>query len=780
MSEHPPIENPSLENENRVLKQRIDELERIISSGNGGVRAGSSPVKIDIRQRLKIWLKIILFTAVLAVAAIPSYLVLRDRWLEHYVNISFVNELWWKIVFLRQFPLPRYFLAIFAATLLSAVLVFLWRGGPVLVLSNLTLGDGTTPLINVQAWQQKTARILLACSAGLILISATVMILARRIPGIELLLALLLLIAGLVLREYPIEDIKALLERRGRFWLDAALFFLAVCLALYGAFGITKPDAIYLVVLILTGVNFARHWRVTPPIFWVSVAALIALTWKINGWEYTVIGDEYSFFEVRMHMANMTIRELLNNTFNGTFVYGSHPYFSSYIQYVFMLLFDNHNFGWRFSNPFLVACSLFFFYSFFKSFLSQRTALITVILLGFSHYLMSFTKIGYNNPQALFAMGLVLAATAWALKTRRVIAFSLLGLCIGLCFYVYPAALYLIPLPFFALLIFYPPWKKGALKNWLLVILAAAVLIYPLIIQAKYWETKIPGTFITSEVSASTGSLAKNILINIFYAFYSYLYTIQQTHFVSTGYIDPLSGVFFITGMAYLFKQIARMNKSAIFLAGSFLFMLVIVGATHGREFPTTTRMFMLLPWFAVFTAFGLEWYLDKASNLFTVKQSSLLVIAILCIIAVNLYQAYRINIRNTAQYQAVEAMFLKTAREINVRPDIQPKSYVFIGPPDWGIDGLRMLQRAYQVPDSPTQLAYLPLDGDRIPVTAETILLDNNTVVLVLANMAPERIASVDASLAGLGRAMCEIKNMAGNVQFQLWHTGDLGWLCP
>jgi hypothetical protein len=445
-----------------------------------------------------------------------------------------------------------------------------------------------------------------------------------------------------------------------------------------------------------------------------------------------------------------------------------------------MLLFDNHNFGWRFSNPFLVACSLFFFYSFFKSFLAQRTAIITVILIGFSHYLISFSKIGYNNPQALFAMGLLLAATAWALKSRRVIAFSLLGLCIGLCFYVYPAALYLIPLPFFALLVFYPPWKKGALQNWALVILSAAILIYPLIIQAKYWETKIPGTFIGAQVSASAGSLAGNIFTNILYSFYSYLYTVQQTHFVSTGYIDPLSGVFFITGLVYLLKQIGRLNKSAIFLAGSFLFMLVMVGATHGREFPTTTRMFLLVPWFAAFTAFGLEWFLDKASGLFSINQRSLIGFAILCLIAVNLYQAYGINVRNTAQYQSIEAMFLKTAREVSANPNVQPKSYVFIGPPGWGIDGLRMLQKTFQVPDSPRLLSNLPLDGDRIPVPAEAALLDSDTVVLVLANMAPERIANVDASLAGLGRAMCEIKNMAGNVQFQLWHTGDLGWLCP
>jgi 4-amino-4-deoxy-L-arabinose transferase-like glycosyltransferase len=112
-----------------------------------------------------------------------------------------------------------------------------------------------------------------------------------------------------------------------------------------------------------------------------------------------------------------------------------------------MKLFDNRNFGWRFSNPFLMACSLPFFYYFFKAFVSQRIALMAVILLGFSHYLLSFSKIGYNNLQALFATGLVLASLTWALQSMKPIAFSATGLVMGLCFYIYPAALYVVPLP---------------------------------------------------------------------------------------------------------------------------------------------------------------------------------------------------------------------------------------------------------------------------------------------------------------------------------------------
>jgi 2,4-dienoyl-CoA reductase-like NADH-dependent reductase (Old Yellow Enzyme family) len=39
--------------------------------------------------------------------------------------------------------------------------------------------------------------------------------------------------------------------------------------------------------------------------------------------------------------------------------------------------------------------------------------------------------------------------------------------------------------------------------------------------------------------------------------------------------------------------------------------------------------------------------------------------------------------------------------------------------------------------------------------------------------------ISQIDAQLQGWGKVMCEIKNDNNVPQFQLWHSGDLGWLC-
>ncbi len=716
----------------------------------------------------------------LLASVIPSYFVIQDRWFGKLISVTVVDEAWWNIVALRGLGYPRYFLIIFGITVFTALVVFFWRKGPLLVFSNLRIGSTDTSAIQADGKQYRISSYLLLCAMVIADISAGFVFIEGRIPGWDLLLALALFIGGRVWMEYPVEDLKQYFQQRGRFLLDAAIFVIALCNALYAIFGESKPNYLFFLLFGLAGINFLRHQKETPAIFWVSMASLVALTWKINGWEYVVIGDEYSFYtEIRNILENRTAWELINNTFNGSFVYGTHPYFSSYIHDFFMKLFDNHNFGWRFSNPFLVACSLFFFYYFFKALIPHRTALITVILLGVSHYLLSFSKIGYNNLQALFGLGLVLAACTWALQSMRILAFSMLGLSMGLCFYIYPAALYVIPLPILGLFIYLPPTHKTALKRWGWMLLSAALLFYPLIAQPKYWAAKIAGTFLYTDVSNSALTLFKNISLNMLYTALSFLYIPEQTHYVSTGYMDPISSIFIVIGFAYLAKLALGRNRSAVFLALSFLYMFFIVGATHGRNFPTATRMFLLLPWFALFTAFGLTWCAEKSALFFNVNRRVLINLAASFIVLVNLYNAYVIDIDNMVQYHSLAPLFVRTVRMIDANSQVPPKSYAFVAPTGWDISGMKVVQRAYLVPDSPRQLINLPLEGNQLPENDAELVSQRDVVVIVKADIDDNTTSQVDAQLQDWGKSVCEIRNEKNVLQFQLWHSGDLGWLC-
>lgn len=774
MAENTSPEEMSLEKENRALQQKIGELERTLSE----IEINKSQAHQSRNSPL--WWKKALFAIMLIVSVLPSYFVMQDRWFENLISIKAVDELWWNTLPLRNLAYPRYFLIVFSAIVFNLLVVLLWRRGPNLIFSNLSLAKAEPSSGQVDRKQYRTGYYMLLGALVIADISAGFVLFKGRIPGWDLLVTLAMFISGRVLMDYPLNGIKQYFQERGRFLLDTAIFIIALCSALYAIFGESKPNYIFFAFLVFAGINFLRHRKAIPVIFWVGMASLVALTWKIDGWEYVVIGDEYSFYtEIRSILENRTAWELINNTFNGSFVYGTHPYFSSYIQNIFMKMFDNHNFGWRFSNPFLVAFSLFFFYYFFKSFIPRRTALVTVILLGVSHYLLSFSKIGYNNLQALFAMGLVLTTFTWALRSMSLTAFSVLGLSIGLCFYLYPASLYLIPLPILGLLIYLPPKNKEALKPWGWMILSASLLIYPLVAQPKYWGAKIAGTFFYTDVINSVEALTQNIFLNMLYTSLSFLYSPEQSHYVSTGYMDPLSSVFIVIGFAYLTKLAFSRNKSALFLALSFLATFIIVGATHGRNFPTATRMFLLLPWFALFTAFGLEWCAEKAGFLFNLNNRSLISLSMGLIVIVNLYHAYVIDIRNMAQYHTLAPMFVKTVREINANSQVPPKSYAFVAPPGWDTSGLATIQRVYLVPDSPRQLINLPVEGNQLPASAADLVSQRDIVIIVKGDIDSNIITEVDAQLQGWGKSKCEIRNRKGTLQFQLWHSGDLGWLC-
>lgn len=773
MSNNAHMDEASLEKENRSLRQRVDELERSL------VDLKSANLDAVPKSKIERW-KIAVFGFLLIVSLIPSYLVLRHRWLEKVVDIQSVNQIWYDNTILRSLPYPQYFLLIFIATLLAMLIVIFWREKPMLVFSNLNLGAIETNNEPINLKQLKLGNYLLAASFIVVDISAVWMLMQARIPSWDLLLALALFLAGLILLDPLRISLPEWIQTHGQFILDAALLIIALCSALYATFGESKPNLIFYLLLVAAALNFLKHRKQTHPLFWVSIFSLVALTWNINGWNYVVIGDEYSFFiEVHNILDKRTAWELMSTTFDGNFVYGTHPYLSSYIHNFFMKLFDNHNFGWRFSNPVLVACSLPLFYYFFKAFVPRKVAITIVILLGFSHYLLSFSKIGYNNLQAFFIMGALLASFTWAVKSMRPLAFCVTGLAMGLCFYLYPAALYLVPLPVIGFLVYLPPTNKEALKRWAWMAVSMALLFYPLVVQPEYWEAKVAGTFLYTEASYSFGALVENVLRNVVFSGFSYLFIPEQSHFVSIGYLDLLSSVFVVIGFGVLVRNVLQRNKSAVYLIVSFLFMFLIVGATHGRNFPTTTRMFLLLPWFALFAALGLQWCLETAKSLFHVDQRAASTLLLGLIVVVNLYHTYVVDVRNMAQYHSLAPMFIKTVREIDAHPQTPHKSYAFVGTPGWSTDGMQVIQTAYQVPDSPRQLITLTLEENQIPASAQDLVIERDIVVIVKSDLEESLVTQVNAQLQGWGKSVCEIRNERGSLQFYLWHSGDLGWLC-
>jgi hypothetical protein len=468
------------------------------------------------------------------------------------------------------------------------------------------------------------------------------------------------------------------------------------------------------------------------------------------------------------------------NLFHGTYVYETHPYISSLIQAVFMKLVGVDSFGWRFSSIYLSAISIGLFYLFLKRFCPNRIALFSSILLAGSEYIMSFDKIGYNNLQALFAMGLVLAVSGYAVQSKRLFGFTLLGASMALCFYVFPAALYILPIPILLLMIYLPPFSKQNIRFWVMLIIPLWVCIFPLLLQPDYWQSKLSGTiFNTPSLIGTFQNLIIHFASNIFFAFYSFLYIYQQSHYVFSSYTDPLTGMLILIGIAAFLGNFLR-RKFATFWIISFAIMIFLVGSSHDQTYPLTTRMFLLLPFFAFFAAIGLSWLQIKLREVTGNKKFSKLLSRVLLIIVIllNTYQAY---VKAPEYYKGqFESSYLSTIENIENKYTNDPKTFLLFSSKAWGMYASQALQEVYGIPKEWDRI--IELDADQLNGSTETTALirQGNTFVIIRPSTDGSSQKNVEEQISALGEKLCPIMDHpGGNLLFDLWYPEGFNYAC-
>lgn len=769
----------TLEAENVTLKQRVGELERRVAELEAELteRQGGSWGSIDVRDRL--W-PVLFLTTTLLLAAVPSALVVRDRWLGQRPAVSPFQDLWCRVKFFCQLAYPPYFVLVFVCFLGVLVLIALWKDGQLLALSSSLPGGSAGNLSSdIGSLQSRVSRaLLLGSGAGFVLIVLWG-ISHDRWPGWNLALVFSAYLPGWLLREVPVEDI-ADKWRRNQGWLVAlCLAEISLILLFAGYFAEQRFRWVFVFLLLLAIINLRPYYRKISPIVWVMTLALILFTLNINAWWLSTIGDEYSFFYFARDIADRQSLAMIGaRLFDGEVVYGTHPYFSSLIQAIFMKLLGSNGFGWRFSNTFLSAVAIGFFFLFFRTFVPDRTALIASLFLAVSHYIMSFGKIGYNNLQAFFAMSLALSAGAWAVRTRRWLAFVVLGTALALCFYVYPAALYVIPLPLLLLLFYDPPTSEPAIRRWGAMIISLFVLIFPLLLQPDYWETKMAGTFLYNQHLIQTiGNVIFHFASNLLYAFFSFVYIPEEDHFIAASYVDPLTAVFVAIGIACLLRLIRRERFVAFFLI-SFAVLLFLVGASHDRLYPTGTRMFLLLPCFALFAAVGLVWVLRRIEELglFHETTTGIATVVVLAALGLNLYQAYPLSRERMAGFQSLETLFFRLVQRAQATEAVAPKTYVFITDPTWTSVGIQQLPQIYPVQ---AKFEEVVVTNPMLPEPARATIADRNALVIIKPWMEESWKRAFEPALRELGKVPCDIKTTTGDVRFTLWHAPELAWLC-
>jgi 4-amino-4-deoxy-L-arabinose transferase-like glycosyltransferase len=778
-----PVDRDSLLAENLALKQSLEETQqrlRLLEEKSASQRFFFEiPSKASIQSAA-------IALAVLALAAVPSVLVVLHRWMNQDGLPDIVRPLWCKVNFLCNMELPSYFLYIFVICLALLVLLLAVRF-PRLEDFKLFKGSLAPDFVeaNVVPVQRVIARWVVCVAAagfvGILLAS----LLSSYKPGWLYLLVIVAFLVGWALAEVPLATVLDTIKRHA--YLIGALVMVQVALVLFLADLYSgKPFQwifLFLLILALALASLVLANRRIHPVIGLIFLAEIVFTIQINSWVYSIVGDEYSFFGyVTDIIQHQDFNAIGANLFNGSAVYGTHPYFSSLIQAISMALLGANNFGWRFSSLFLAAVSIGFFYLFFKNFVSERVALTITALLAVSQYLMNFGKIGYNNLQALFVMGLILWASGFALRYGRSLGFFILGLCMGGAFYVYPAALYVLPIPVIFLLFYLPPNNLQALRRWGAMVAGMLLLVCPLFFQPQYWQSKIPGTiFNAPSITQSAGDLGYHIGSNFLYAMFSYLFAPDQTHFVYTSYVDPFTAIFIPIGVVLLIKKL-KGDRFTLFILVTFLVELFLVGVSHDRATPSATRMFLLLPWFFFFAALGMDWIARTFSKLSTSPHllSGLLGSFLIISLAVNLYQAYPMYRQSSVGTSDLEVLFLRLLQHDEAKDPGNAKNYLFITQPDWGIDGIRILQSVYSVPDSQSQLHRIAVETPDLPTATVEQIEEDNTLVIIQPWMDETMRVSIEGELKQLGKSSCEVRDTPqSSPQFTLWYSPDMQGVC-
>lgn len=720
------------------------------------------------------------FVGAIILAIVPSFLMFLDRWVGDQRVRDLFRQWWCKSSFLCNTALPSYFILVFVCfILILAIFTFRNRDSESVITPQTKLISNKGEITKPEQKQRRLGFALLLCSILGMIISLVIALASDGLPGGEFVLLFLTYIVGWLLKDVPIRLILRVLHAN-RFRLTLIIYaHLSMIGVLASFFTSSNLWLFVLPILIVSMISLLKQQPKISPAFWLMSLALILYVLYLDGWWFAIIGDEYEFYRYARQIVEGQSLSIINSSlFTGSAAYGTHPYFSSLLQAISMKVFGSHNFGWRFSSVYLSALAIGILYPFLKTFLRERLALLAALFLASSHYIMSFSKIGYNNLQAFFILSLNLWAVTWTIKTRRPLSFALLGTTLGLCFYVYPAALFIPPIPLLLLMFYHPPTSRSAIQHWSITIVTMLLLMLPLFIQPDYWISKISGTFFYSpELIQSASRLGTHLVTNFLYALFSFLYVIEESHFVAISYVGPLTAAFVFIGIASLFPKMRR-EKFTGFLVVSFLYLLFFLGTTHDRMFPSTTRMFLLLPWFTIFAAVEFMWIMKFIRQMRIAPHlpdtfATLLVIAV---IVLNLYQAYPLSKRRMADhYQSIQVLFLREADRLLNSSESPSATVVLLNRPEtYMAESLYELLDLYEIPFKPGQLVELNVAELGILEQVDDLVTDKHSLVIMIPWIEDEVRYAIEQVLRSGGKEPYEVRNTIGNTAYEIWHNSS------
>jgi hypothetical protein len=723
----------------------------------------------------------ILLGAILILAIVPSWLVFQDRW-SGLKNVQIpLTALRCKLPLLCSLELPPYFLFLMICLSAAGLLMVFFP-----------LGRGTFRALRTQfqTTEDGISGVQILLSRGLrgislfaFFIIAVYSIAKNRMPGWALAAVAGMYIGGWFLREISFPCVWQTLRKNQTWLIACGLAHIALVATLAVFYSAPSYVWLPLAAFALGAVFLFRVRKSVPPVYWIFSLALVLFTININSWWVSVAGDEYGFFVSAQYILEKTgIGTIAARLFDELGVYGQNPYLASIIQSLFLRVFGETNFGWRFSAIYPAALSILFFYCFFKEFLTRRVALVACFLLAISEYLIDFSKIGYVSLQALLAVSVSLAAAAWAVRSGRKAAFAATGAILALNFYSFGIAIVAIPLAGLLLLWYVPPLSRRALERWGVLATGFGLLVFPLVFQSKYWQTGFGFTIFGSfEKDPPSGTFVQVFFNRIVTSIFSYLYAPNESHFVAFSFVDGITAILVGIGFFAVVYQIRRARFASYFLLG-WAVLLGVAGVIGSPELPSTTRMFVVLPWWAAAAALGLEWILDRIPTdsrrgqwIGAVSFGAILLAAT----GLNVFQATVASRISWADRLPFEAHVQQLAEATRNHPSDSPEHFVFLTYSGWSLDPFLRFQKIY--PRAWTGLIpeKIVVDGSFVPESALPFVTDSRSVLIVVPTLPKLWQSELRISLQRLGEEWCPVYTSNRMWIYDLYAPKGMEWVC-
>ena len=736
------------------------------------------------------WGAVSLATLISVFSILPPLFVVLDRWLYFKPIMDYTTSNWCQLEFLCWAGFRDYFSWIFyfLSIVTIAVLVFARPYFGKVNSDFLPTGKDGEPVAISKDQSSLKKKLLIIATVGLIL-DIGLSILYRRPPGFELVLNTVVFLIALMLGEKEIDGhvLREWLETlKEKAPLYITILFSEISLVLFSRelLSFRRMNWIYAILLLIAIVAVIWQRKKLGKIYWLFTLAIVLFMLNMNSWKFSKIGDEYDFFDFPiLIISRQSVFQIWETFFAALKVHSRYTYISSFIQFLSMRFLGFDHFGWHFCNIFLVALSIPMFYNFLKSFVAERIAFIAVVLLAASQYLINFSKIGYNNLQALFVMLLILWMASRALKEQTPSAYFLLGISMAGCFYSFPAALYMLPLPIFLLLLYNPPGWRAVWRKYAYTAAGLLLFVIPLAFQPAFWLEMLKGTAINNqEISSSFMGIANHLISNFLYSVFSYLFVADEGHFIVSSFVDPLTAAFVPIGALLVIGSLRR-SRFMIFLTAAFLIEIILIGTTSNYAFTPKTRMFLILPFFFMFAALGIDWLIrliagltTRPERLFTYSTAIVLV----GVVGLNLIQANVILHLRTGESQEFESVFLRMLQHDAPEGSYNYKNYLLLSDSerDWGWNF--KFQEVYGLPDSKAQLLQAIVEGDKIPEMWLQRIQERNMVVIIPSWTTDPVKNALGTQLHEQGKIPCSVNaSPETEILFQMWTSPEYRDLC-